>query len=301
MKIAAISLTRNDNLRLEAWKSYYKEYKNEISEHIVVDNGSTKEYIETLHLTFPESKIIELGYNGGCTGAYNAGIREALKDPAIDAILLVGNDVKFEPGGLTELYKCLFSNDKYGMVGPVLLKKDSDIVESCGININLKKGSSYALERDKLYSEINHKEKVVSCVPGGANLSKADMYRSVGLQDENLFMYCDELDMSIRMSNEGFVEVVLPRIKCWHQHVNYNNKRSRNPYTRYLMGRNYVYLAKKHFNKSLFIKDFARRFMVQFGIMLKHLGNNEYRKNFKNYVGGMLAGLKSNMDNSMFQ
>ena len=79
MKIAAITLTRNDDFRLVPWKMYFKDYKDELYEHIVVDNGSTPEYQRKLREAFPDSTHIELGYNGGCTGAYNAGIRHALQ------------------------------------------------------------------------------------------------------------------------------------------------------------------------------------------------------------------------------
>ena len=70
MKIAAITLTRNDDFRLVPWKMYFKDYKDELYEHIVVDNGSTPEYQRKLREAFPDSTHIELGYNGGCTGAY---------------------------------------------------------------------------------------------------------------------------------------------------------------------------------------------------------------------------------------
>ena len=38
MKIAAITLTRNDDFRLVPWKMYFQDYKDELYEHIVVDN-----------------------------------------------------------------------------------------------------------------------------------------------------------------------------------------------------------------------------------------------------------------------
>lgn len=113
MKIAAITLTRNDDFRLVPWKMYFQDYKDELYEHIVVDNGSTPEYQRKLREAFPDSTHIELGYNGGCTGAYNAGIRHALQDSEIDAIMLIGNDVKIERGGLTKLFVFLYSNNNY--------------------------------------------------------------------------------------------------------------------------------------------------------------------------------------------
>lgn len=94
MKIAAVTLTRNDDFRLVPWKMYFQDYKDELYEHIVVDNGSTPEYQRKLREAFPDSTHIELGYNGGCTGAYNAGIRHALQNPEIDTVMLIGNDIK---------------------------------------------------------------------------------------------------------------------------------------------------------------------------------------------------------------
>ena len=55
MKIAAITLTRNDDFRLVPWKMYFQEYKDELYEHIVVDNGSTPEYQRKLREAFPDT------------------------------------------------------------------------------------------------------------------------------------------------------------------------------------------------------------------------------------------------------
>ena len=57
MKIAAITLTRNDDFRLVPWKMYFQEYKDELYEHIVVDNGSTPEYQRKLREAFPIRRI----------------------------------------------------------------------------------------------------------------------------------------------------------------------------------------------------------------------------------------------------
>ena len=59
MKIAAITLTRNDDFRLVPWKMYFKDYKDELYEHIVVDNGSTPEYQRKLREAFPDSTHID--------------------------------------------------------------------------------------------------------------------------------------------------------------------------------------------------------------------------------------------------
>ena len=164
MKIAAVTLTRNDDFRLVPWKMYFQDYKDELYEHIVVDNGSTPEYQRKLREAFPDSTHIELGYNGGCTGAYNAGIRHALQNPEIDTVMLIGNDIKIERGGVT----------------PVLLKKDSDTVELFGTMINMKTGKSRQLYHNSPLSDVKETSQVVSCVPGGLNMSKSMFYMQGG-------------------------------------------------------------------------------------------------------------------------
>jgi len=301
MKIAAVSITQNDFVRIGDWAKHLKEYEDELYRHIIVDNNSTDDYKHLLHQTFQRSEIIELPFNGGCTTAYNRGISLALEDPEVDAILLVGNDVRIERGGLSKLYDLLFSKVEYGMAGTVVLKKDSLIIESCGIDIDEKSGASTIHEKDKDLKDVSFNVKEVTCVPGGANLSKAEMYRVVGLQDEKLFMYCDERDMGLRIKKSGYKEVVTSQIKCWHQHISLQtNGEQRNPKTRYLMGRNFIYLAKKHFKKRVVIKDFIRRVLTQTAIAIYNIDKKAYRHNYYYYMTGMLDALRGKMDNSQF-
>lgn len=300
MKIAAVSLTRNDSFRLKFWKQYYEEYKDELYEHIVVDNGSSPEYLEELKSAFPESTIIELGYNGGCTGAYNAGIKHALSHPEVDAILLVGNDVRIERGGISKLYELLFSSVDYGMVGPVLLKKDSEIVESFGSNLNLKNGIAKGLYHNVPFNTIANKVMEVSFVPGGANLSKRTFYESsgVGLQDENLFMYCDERDMGLRAMQKGIKEIATSHVKSWHQHIEKKGNH-RDPRSEYLRARNYIYVSKKFFPRTTLFRELIYRLSLQSVLFIRDFRDKERRQQFYYYLKGMKAGITNNMDNSI--
>ena len=52
----------------------------------------------------------------------------ALADKNVDAILLIGNDIRLPAGELTKLYHFLYRDEGLGMVAPVVLKKDSDVL-----------------------------------------------------------------------------------------------------------------------------------------------------------------------------
>ena len=46
---------------------------------------------------------------------------------------------------------------------------------------------------------------------GGMNLGKREFYEKVGLQDEKLFMYSDEVDIGTRAKKLGF-KMMIPRL-----------------------------------------------------------------------------------------
>ncbi len=137
MKIAGITITQNDGYKFKEWCEHYEEYKDSLYLHIIVDNNSDPEYLAQVKYYFKDSIIIERTTNGGCTGAYNDGIKEALKDKEVDSIMLIGNDIKICTKDVLTLFRFLHTNERYGMVSPVLLSPNSDVIECYGSQLNL--------------------------------------------------------------------------------------------------------------------------------------------------------------------
>ncbi|MDD2583303.1 MAG: hypothetical protein PHR66_15055, partial [Desulfuromonadaceae bacterium] len=196
MNIASITVYCNEEFRLNNWINYYKEYKSEIYKHIVINNGIKEDTIK-LQKFFPDS-IVLFSPNKALTNAYNVGLRLILNEKEIDAIMLIGNDVKFPKGNVTKLYNFLNSNEKFGMVAPIIMKKDSEEVECCKLGIE-KKPLKFNIYNDLATINILDDGTIQSdTVSGGLNMSRRKFYETVGLQDEKLFMYADEIDMGLR-------------------------------------------------------------------------------------------------------
>jgi GT2 family glycosyltransferase len=247
MNVAAITITYNDGYKFREWYNHYLEYKDELFLHIIVDNGSDKDYIKLLDDTFIDSKIIKRTTNGGLTIAYNDGLTFALENKEVDAILIIGNDVRIEKGGTTKLYNFLMSRSDFGIVAPVLLAKDSDIIDDFGCYIS----KFLYLKPQNVgcnVNEVNISERIVDTVTGGMSLSRREFYEQLGFQDENLFMYSDEVDLGLRAKRSAYKIAVTKSLKSWHQHINPGNRKTRLPYVGFLIGRNKLYLAYKHFN-----------------------------------------------------
>lgn len=295
MNIVAITITYNDHYKFDDWCNYYEGYKDQLSKYVIVDNGSDKNYLKRVKDYFTDAVIIERETNGGCTGAYNDGIRYVLEDPKVDAIMLVGNDMKWEKGSIHNLYHFLYSNENFGMVAPVMLKKDSERVESYGVNMN-KWGIPIIQDRNERVSNVAV-QKEVSYVQGGANMAKRKFYETVGLQDENLFMYNDEIDMYFRMKKCGFVEGVTKDSVVWHQHVNYPSSNDLSKKMAYLNGRNRVYVIKKHMGlKGIFL--FCYMLFFESAVFIRDIAKKRSRAIYLNKWKGFWAGLTNNMSNA---
>lgn len=245
MNIASITCYCNEKFRLKEWVKYSKKYIDSIRLHIIVNNGKPEDR-DYLNEYFPNSIIINSN-NKSLTNAINRGIRYALKDDKIDTILLIANDFTSTNDDIKKLYDFLQS-DNYSVVAPVVLQKDSNLIEAYGQTIK-----RYTLRFYGNFKNIDIKDKsipdklIVNTVPGGFNLSRRKYYEDVGLQDESLEMYADEIDNGIRAQKYNKIIAVTKSVVSHHQHTLPKGKKYRNRMAGFYVGRNYVFLAKKHY------------------------------------------------------
>lgn len=297
MKIAMITVTYNDGYKFDEWCRWYEEYKSEIDLHIIVDNGSSPDYLNQVKDYFKESIIVERKTNGGSTAAYNDGLRIALEDKDVDAIFFLGNDLRVKPGSVRNLYNYLYSDEKLGMVAPVMLRKDSDEIEAYGVDVN-RLGVSHFRYKGKKISDITLPSEYVCFVPGGCSLSKRAFYEKIGLQDEALFMYGDEIDMYYRSKKEGFKQGVCKSAIVWHQHIRAPKLETSHDWMAFISGRNRVYLIKKHRKPIAGFVYFIVTTVNELLAYIKHYGDKSIRRSEEYKFKGIICGLKGNMDNS---
>lgn len=295
MNLAVITMTYNDSFKFKEWCRWYEEYKNDKNLHIIVDNGSEQQYLSQVKEYFKNSVIIERSSNGGCTAAYNDGIKVALKNNKIDAIALIGNDVRLGKDYLPTLYRFLKSNSQYGMVGGVVFKKDSKIVENYGDNMLF--GFFPKSNFCKKNIEMLPASMKVSYVPGGINMASREFYEKVGLQDEKLFMYNDEMDMFYRARKVGLLEAVTKSAIAWHQHIANPIKIDMSSKMAKLNGRNRVYIAKKHMNFFSGFLMFTYMLLLETLVFVRDIRSEKSRRVYYSKWKGYIAGFKGDMNN----
>ena len=153
------------------------------------------------------------------------------------------------------------------------------------------------------YADLKEDINYCEAVPGGINIARRDFYETVGLQDDKLFMFSDEVDMGIRAKKNGYTIASIKNAIVCHEHIDKNSDRGRRePYTKYLAGRNKVYLAKKHFGALKVIYVFLFYF---FGAFYKII-TNTFKLNLsivQDYLWMMLGsfmGFIGNMSSNRF-
>ena len=256
--LGAVTVTYNDGYKIEQLRAYYNEIKEVIDHYVIVDNGSSDNYRDQVKAYFPKAELICLEKNCGTTGAYNRGIELLLNKFDCEFIMIYGNDVRVSPADIRSLIDYLGKHKDVGMITSVLLQKDCSVVADAGCYINKKELSLTVKDAGKDYSSIEHTPLTVEAVTGGFNIASAEFYRTVGLQDERLFMYSDEVDMGIRAKEKNYQMVILRNTVAWHQHINPPGKAIRHPYSAYLMARNKIYLAYKHISSFSALRLFVK-------------------------------------------
>jgi len=204
-------------------------------ECIVVDNDSRD--VETLRQTCRahEARLIESPKNAGFGAACNLGAASARGE----LLLFLNPDARLAPGALEQLIRAA---ERY----PEVAAMNPRIREDDGSPFFMRK--SYLMPRARWMARgWPTEDRTVTVLSGAAMLVRSSAFRSVGGFDEQLFLYHEDDDLSIRLEQQcgplmfirdAVVEhgggassgdaAMISAFKAWH------------------MGRSRVYGARKH-------------------------------------------------------
>jgi GT2 family glycosyltransferase len=183
-------------------------------ETIVVDNGSTDgsdAAVEALDV-----ELVRTGANLGFAGGNNVGIRAAL-DRGADWVLLLNNDAVADPGLPAALERAAAERRDAGLLACKIYLRD-DVLQYAGADFNAALGYSgrlagYGRRDDGRWDALRD----VGRADGAAMAASRTAIERVGLLDEELFAYVEDVDWSLRMRAAGFAVVFVPDAKVWHR------------------------------------------------------------------------------------
>jgi GT2 family glycosyltransferase len=172
------------------------------TEVVVVDNGSTDGSSDFLKEKRPGLMVIESPRNLGYVKGVNMGIRLALEKGATH-LLLVNNDAIAHPGMVRELLELFGRDPSVGIAGPRIFYYGTDLMWFNGGHFNDLWGFSTHPLMDRR-DDGGDQEREVHYITGCAMMVRAEVFREVGLFDEDFEIYAEDLDLCLRAKEKGF-------------------------------------------------------------------------------------------------
>lgn len=193
-------------------------------EVLVVDNASTDGSVEMIEAKFPWVNLIKSNENLGFAKGNNVAIRLCKGR----YIALVNPDVIVFPGCLDALADFLDQNPKVGNVGPRVFNPDMTQQSTCrrfptlwnnfcvatGLSARFKNSQFFAGEH--MFYFPHDRTLAVDVIVGCFSMIRRETFDEVGLLDEGLFMYGDDVDWCRRARNAGWHVVFYPGGQAIH-------------------------------------------------------------------------------------
>lgn len=182
------------------------------TEVIVVDDGSSDESISLINHTYSWVTLVESVENQGFIKAMNTGFRLAQSD----IVVALNNDTEVSPTWLAALIHAFEQHPEAGFAASKLRLFDQrEVLHAAGDSfgkdgIPINRG---VWQEDK--GQFDQDEFIFGAC-GGAVAYRRSMLAEVGFYDEDLFMYCEDVDLNWRAQLAGYRCVFVPQAIVYH-------------------------------------------------------------------------------------
>ncbi len=228
-------------------------------EIIVVDNGSTDHSRELISHQFKEVRLIQnknTGFGQGCNlGAKTANGRY---------LIFLNPDSEIKSDFFINLFPQL-ANDRQIIIPTILQMKEKTKINTCGNIIHFT-----GLGTLNAYQELhdpNLKFKEIYAISGACFCISKDLFSNLEGFDPNLFLYCEDTELSVRIQKSGYEILHANNAIVFHD---YHFKMSPKKVFFQEFGR--YYILRKHFSWSALILLSPSLFIMDLIIWIYVLG-----------------------------
>lgn len=196
---------------------------------LIVDNCSNDNSVEQMEeILSNKVELVVSSKNVGYGAGNNLGIKTLYEKYHSKYILLSNPDVIVEETVLKKMVNFLCNNDEYAIVAPFMLNAKKEKQYNTAFRIPEK--NEYILSLGILFSKLTKsfyydnildiKDEVmtVGSVSGSMFLMDAERMIKYGMYDENIFLYCEEVTLGLRLQQAGQKVALLPQETFIHNH-----------------------------------------------------------------------------------
>jgi GT2 family glycosyltransferase len=244
---------------------------------IVVDNGSKELYQIPEDLKKNKNKIALLRSeaNLGFAGGNNLGISHAMHHYGADYVVLLNSDTTVDPKALEILVTAARSKPEAGLLNPKIYftknmefhqhsytkNEKGNVLWFAGGSIDWKDVASFHRGVDEVDRGQCNTSSETDFATGCCVLIKREVLETVGLLSEDLFLYWEDVEYSLRVKKSGYSLFYIPEAKVWHDNAG-SSDGAGNEVSIYYQTRNRLYLAFTH--GGVVAKKAAARLTAQF-------------------------------------
>lgn len=284
-KIAIAIVTYNSAEKLpDCLASLAKQnYPAELIDLIIVDNNSSDNSREIIRQSAVSARLIENSINNGFAQANNQAY-ELAKELNDDYLVLLNDDTIVDEDWLINLISLAESDNKIAAVqAKLLMWPDRHLINSYGNALTFL-GFGYCneyLQPDKTGGAFE-----VAYPSGAAVAIKISALKEIGLFDEKLFMYHEDVDLGWRLRLLGYKVMLEPKAIVYHKY-----SFAKAPYKYYYMERNRFYVVRKNFKLATLVLFFPACLAMEIGLLYYVAKNGWLKEKLKGY-GWILRNLK---------
>ncbi|HLG95935.1 MAG TPA: glycosyltransferase family 2 protein [Bryobacteraceae bacterium] len=243
-QLAAVIPNWNGAARLEKLFAKLQAQTHPLDRVIVIDNGSTDNSAQVAGRA--GATLIPLGRNTGFSHAVNCGIRAAA---AADWIVILNNDVLPEPDWLSNLVNGI--GEAWFATGKLLDASRPDRVD--GTFDAISRGAcAWRCGHGRPDSDVWRQARAIHFAPLTAALFRAALFERIGLLDETLESYLEDVDLGLRCAAQGLTGVYVPSAIAYHQGSATLGKW--HPDTVRRISRNQLLLVAKHYPRNWILR-----------------------------------------------
>ncbi len=246
----------------------------------VIDNSSVDDSVSILKKDSDSRLvIIENPANFGVAKANNQGILKAIED-GCDKILIINNDVEFEPALIEKLVK--FQNKAAcSLVAPKMMYFNASSTIWYAGSWFVKKKGYLPLHRGMGELDEGQYNAIVQIQysPTCCLLVKKEVFHDIGMMDEKYFVYFDDTDFSYRIWKDGRHKMFYyPNVEFYHKVGSLTKSFEQNAHEIY---RSDFFIQQNTRNQIYFLKQIGSIFAYIFIVWLFFKNNIRFVINMK--------------------
>jgi N-acetylglucosaminyl-diphospho-decaprenol L-rhamnosyltransferase len=250
--VAVITVSYNSGAVLDAFLDSIPPSRNAHTPIVIVNNSVADHTLSGIAAGHLSVAVYEAEENLGYGSAMNLGATLT----SSEWLVIANPDIVLAPGAVDELLRVAATDERIGIVGPLILTQTGDVYPSARKLPSLRTGIGHALfarvwktnpwtKSYRADRELPPRQRDAGWVSGACMFVRRSAYEQLGGFDEKYFMYFEDVDLCARAGRAGWRVVYAPSAKITHSGAHATSTSSK-VMVRVHHRSAYVYLAARY-------------------------------------------------------